>query len=357
MIAPKAPGKLGVPVQPQEMLTYLADLGSWITERRAELDALDADIMRTGASLTSDMALSLSLWQAVQEQYNRLVTVWDSGRVGPVEQEKLSTLIWGRLDRQSYSLPEACQLSDALVGQMRAQLRLNPAATQLTMRLQNLRAQLERLRDQATLEPGESRAHVEATIAQLAARVETLHDKHGRGGDIGGLIGPLENEAAGLERNLIVGGVERRKSLGQFHQAKVLLNTVKAEEKRVNDLVAECIVLLEPIPKQAVPDVDALGPIPANPAELNAYVAKLNQVQQAYGLISAKCAEAKAAHEAYRRDLETFANKLPAEAPAEARQLIDTTRNILALRPTPMPVAFAAMNAVHAYVVWLTEEH
>ncbi|HSN11965.1 MAG TPA: hypothetical protein VLS51_07650, partial [Propionibacteriaceae bacterium] len=128
--APVAPGRMGVPVEVQEAMTYLGRLGAWITQRRLELDELDATILASPdrAALTNDLMLSLSVWQAIKTRYDLLVTTWDSGRVGPTERERLSALIWGRLDDAvpgstapvpaaalnglSVSLPEACRLSD-----------------------------------------------------------------------------------------------------------------------------------------------------------------------------------------------------------------------------------------------------
>ena len=40
----------------------------------------------------------MALWKAVADRYDLLVATWDSGRVGPTELERLSTLVWGRLD-------------------------------------------------------------------------------------------------------------------------------------------------------------------------------------------------------------------------------------------------------------------
>ena len=41
--------------------------------------------------VTSDIALSMTLWKAASDRYEQLKVVWDSGRVGPAEQERLST--------------------------------------------------------------------------------------------------------------------------------------------------------------------------------------------------------------------------------------------------------------------------
>ena len=70
--APAAPGQLGVAVQPQATLTYLGALDGWLTARRGELAALDAEILANPAhaGLTADMALSLALWQAAKNRYD-----------------------------------------------------------------------------------------------------------------------------------------------------------------------------------------------------------------------------------------------------------------------------------------------
>ena len=42
--------------------------------------------------------LSMALWKAVSDRYELLLATWDSGRVGAAERERMSSLIWGRLD-------------------------------------------------------------------------------------------------------------------------------------------------------------------------------------------------------------------------------------------------------------------
>ena len=72
--APAAPGKLGEPVQPQAMVGYLAELDAWLAARRAELAAIDAEILgRRLDALTSDLQLSLALWQAVKSRNDLLL--------------------------------------------------------------------------------------------------------------------------------------------------------------------------------------------------------------------------------------------------------------------------------------------
>ena len=173
------------------------------------------------------MTLSMALWKAVSDRQQLLLAVWGGGRVLQADRERLSTLIWGRLDATldpatmakatagsagalAVSLPEACRLSDALAGQLRQRLSLDPAADENAARVKDLRASLDRLRDQVALEPDGSRARAQQTWDELAGRIAQVTERLQRGGDVGGLLGPLEIDAAKFERDLIVGGAERR---------------------------------------------------------------------------------------------------------------------------------------------------
>src|SRR5690606_8039655 len=120
--APAAPGRLGEPVDVEQMQAYLQLLDEWLRARRDELDQLDEAAMRADRggeadrSLTSDLTLSMAIWKAVSDRNARLLEVWDGGRVLRKEREQLASLLWGRLDEATagglqVSLPEACRLS------------------------------------------------------------------------------------------------------------------------------------------------------------------------------------------------------------------------------------------------------
>ena len=111
-----------------------------------------------GSAATGDILLSMALWKAVSDRYELLLATWNSGRGGATELMRMSTLIWGRLDAStasglSVSLPEACRLSDALLSQLRVKLGLDPSGMEITERIRQLRAQMERIREQIDLEP------------------------------------------------------------------------------------------------------------------------------------------------------------------------------------------------------------
>ena len=230
--APDAPGRLGEAVEVMAMQAYLTELDAWVRFRKDELDELDAAALASPRKneLTGDMTLSMALWKAVSDRLQLLLAVWGGGRVLEAERERLATLIHGRLDATldpdvlarsaaipgstpgalAVSLPEACRLNDALAGQLRQRLSLDPAADENAARVKDLRAALERLRDQVSLEPDASRTRAQRTWDELAARIKDVTERLQRGGDVGGLLGPLENDAAMFERDLIVGSAERR---------------------------------------------------------------------------------------------------------------------------------------------------
>jgi hypothetical protein len=365
-LAPRAPGKLGTPLATAEAVAYLGDLGRWIDERRRELDAIDQAILASGKAqdLTKDMVLSLSLWQAVKSRYEVLLTTWDSGRVGPRELERLAALIWGRLDDTtdatpapgltglSVSLPEACHLSDALAGQLRSKLALDPAADQAAARLRQLRAQLERLRDQVALEPASALGQLGAAVADMAARTQTLVEKVERGGDVGGLLGPLEVQAATMERDLIVENTKRRQNRDKLDRARQSLAALRVRQQDLETLVTTTLRTVTPAPKYAVPNVDALGAVPNRASELDPYLARLGQVATAMQVVQNAYGKALAGHTALTNELTALDTKAGmVEADPDIAAIAALARTVLARTPAPVAVA---RHLLDAYATALT---
>ena len=295
---PAAPGQLGTAARPAEVLAYLGELERWLVERRAELDSLDAQILATGRQreLTTDMALAMALWQAAKSRQQQLLSTWDSGRVGQQELDRLSALIWGRLDATaesgqlaslSVSLPEAGRLCDALVAQLRERLDTDPAIEAQQIRLRTARAQLERIRDQIGLEPPSLAPAATARLANLGTRLDELTDKRGRGGDIAGLLGTLEQDAARFERDLIVGAAQRREARELLQRIREHHARAASNQRALAALAADLAASVSPAPALGVPDLAALGPIPNTAvalarfaADLDAYERRLDEVHR-----------------------------------------------------------------------------
>jgi hypothetical protein len=364
--APVAPGRMGTAAEPAALLSYLDQLGRWRDARRAELDELDRAALSsaTGASATSDIALSLALWKAVADRYEQLSRVWDSGRVGATEREKLSSLIWGRLDAAydrsglAVSLPEACRLSDALVSQLRVRLGLDVSALQTTERLADLRAQLERIRDQVGLEPPGARQQAAAqTQARLARRLKDVTEKAGRGGDVGGLLPPLETEAATFERDLIVGAAQRRQARVEVDEVRRLRAGLEARAGQLRTVAAECVATVDPAPRYAVPDVAALGPVPNTLDGLTEYRRRLALVDRALTVAEDAYSTALRAHSDLVVRLDAYHLKASATGVAELAAVASAyglATAALAERPTKMALATQLVSLYQTYLQTVT---
>ncbi|MCW2811595.1 MAG: hypothetical protein JWP61_2053 [Friedmanniella sp.] len=358
--APVAPGQLGRAVPPADLATYLAALGRWREARRTELERLDGLALSAApdAATTADLTLALALWQAVSTRYDRLLAAWDNGRVGSAERMSLSSLIWGRLDPPTaaagpggsappttlaVSVPEACRLSDALAAQLRVRLGLDPSGAETTERVRRLRAQLERIRDQVGLEPpGAAQLAAADHQARLARRLKELVEKAARGGDVSGLLGPLDIDAATFERDLIVANARRRESAALLGRARAERATLQTREAALRLLVDRCVATVDPAPHYAVPEVERLGPVPNTRDRLAAYLTRLAQVGRALSVAERAYGDALAEYDGLRLRLEAYAATIAQTGLGSDPGVIgalDAARAALDRRPCPLVLA------------------
>ncbi|CCI51704.1 MAG: hypothetical protein LKG20_04985 [Tetrasphaera jenkinsii] len=386
--APRAPGRLGVPVGAAEALRYLTDLGLWIDDRRKQLDAIDAAALNAPNqtdrdALTHDMTVSMALWKAIHDRYELLKVTFDSGRVGAVQAEQLSTLIWGRLDvtpgvgrdaerarvpsaaegALAVSLPEACRLSDAMTSSLRARLALEPSGLDIGIRVKAIREGIERLRDQIALTPpGAARDKNSADLIGFQQRLFDVTERAKRGGDVGGYLGPLEIDVAGRERDLIVAASRRHESERDAATARTLITELAARGDAIRAMQTQCLASLNPAPKLAVPDVRALGAVPDDPDAVDALLARLQLVSRALDQ----------AHETYARalgerdqllglmgalDAQAAASpEIDAQERADLAPLRAQLADALASTPIPLVRARALMAAYQSYLQAVTRK-
>ena len=359
--APVAPGRMGQALDATAAQVYLDELGRWRDGRRGELDALDKAALQaaTGSSATGDILLSMALWKAVSDRYELLLATWNSGRVGATELMRMSTLIWGRLDAStasglSVSLPEACRLSDALLSQLRVKLGLDPSGMEITERIRQLRAQMERIREQIDLEPaGAAQQQAALEQARLARRLRELADKASRGGDVAGMLGPMEIDAATFERDLIVNGARRRDAAALVQRARDQRADLEAREAALHSIVEECVRRVDPAPRYAVPDTAALGPVPNMRDQLEDYLRRLDQVSRAMTIAQTAYAKALHDHEELAARLEAYHAKAVATGMAEIpdiAQAYELARNALDQRPSRMVLAGQLVTVYQTYL-------
>jgi hypothetical protein len=378
--APPAPGRLGSPLDPHAAVVYLDALQRWRDDRKRELDELDQAALasRDGAQLTADIALSMALWKAISDRYELLAATWNSGRAGRADLERMATLIWGRLDTGlragnveagglvddqasgedsaglAVSLPEACRLSDALVSQLRVRLGLDPSGAAVTEQIRQLRAQMERIRDQINLEPaGASQQAAAEQQSRLARRLKDIADKAGRGGDVGGLLGPLEIEAATFERDLIVAAARRLEAVAKVDQARRKRADLQAREAALTDLVKQCLTAVDPAPNYAIPDVEALGLPPNTADQLDGYLHRLDQVARAMAVAQQAYARALDDRDELVGRLSAYHAKAQALGVAtvpEIARAYEMADGELGRRPTRMPLAAQLVKLYSTYL-------
>jgi hypothetical protein len=385
--APAAPGRLGHPLGTQEALHYLEALATWRSQRKAELDLLDQAALDAPdeSAYTGDLLLSMALWKAVADRHDLLVATWDSGRVGRAELERLSTLVWGRLDATlaprsqgtpdaatsgagapagalAVSLPEACRLSDALAASLRARLGIDPSQADLQVRVRAVRASVERVRDLVDREPAHARPAASSMLARLDDRVADVLARVQRGADVGGLLGPLEQDAARAERDLIVGASTRRADAHDEARARALRAELEARGAALRDLAARCVAQVAPAPRLAVPDVSALGPVPTDPGAVDAYLLRLDAVGRAMTVAQDAYAAALSERDELRGRLGAYAAKAAVRAVSPgtdhgtAQDLGELERRAtesLDREPADLARARALVAAYQAYVASL----
>jgi hypothetical protein len=306
-LAPAAPGRLGEPLGLEAARTYLLDLGRWRDARRRELDLLDAAALRSAepAAYTPDVTLSMSLWQAVDDRYTQMLRIWDDGRADVLARDRLAQLVWGRLERGGLgvNLVEATRLSDALAAQLRARLSFDPRAAEAGARVASLRAGLERLRELVKQEPSWA-----PQVGTLATRIDDVASRAARGADVDVVLTELEADAARVERDLVVTTARRRNQARAAERAAAALVTdrTRAEnevlalsrrEEEARALVARTVGVVADAPRLAVPDVEALGPVPQERQALDAYLRRLDDVARALQVVERAYGDALAERE------------------------------------------------------------
>ncbi|AXH95702.1 hypothetical protein [Ornithinimicrobium avium] len=363
-VAPPAPGSLGADVADRELLAYLDAMLRWRDRRRTELSALDQAAMELAdpkdrAAVTPDVTLSMALWQAVADRVELLVATWDSGRVGESERRRITTLVWGTLEQPgshggaqalAVSLPEACRLSDSLASSLRSRLRLDGSDPDVAGRLRSLRQQVERIADQVALVPESRRGSAAAVYEELDGRLDDVEGRARRGADVGGLLGPLESRAASAERDLIVAASARAHAKADHAQATREVAELTARGEAVRALAGRARTLVSPAPTLGVPDVTQLGPVPADPDELTAYLARLARVDRALRVAQGSYAEALARREELALRARSVHEALAGSGAGAAMSgLAEQVQALLDARPTDLTRLEALVQAQEAF--------
>jgi hypothetical protein len=232
---------------------------------------------------------------------------------------------------------------------------VDPSEADTNARLRHLRAAVERVRDLVDREPASTHEAARTALDALDARVTDVTARARRGASVGGLIGPLENDVARAERDLIVGGAHRRADAHDEARARALRSELEARGAALRDLAQRCVAEVTPAPRFAVPDVAALGPVPTDPQAVDAYLVRLDAVGRALGMAQEAYAHALAERDELRGRLEAYAAKagasgLSAAGREDLAALQARAVEVLDAQPADLTRAGALLAAYQAYL-------
>lgn len=362
-VTPATPGSLGSDVPAPELLRYLDAMLRWKDQRRTELDALDRAALELSdpadrAAVTPDVTLSMTLWQAVADRLDLILATWDNGRVGEQERRRITTLVWGTLEQPgsrgqqslAVSLPEACRLSDSLASSLRSRLRLDGQDPRATDRISTLRQQVARISDQVALIPESRRTSAAQAHLLLERRLEDVAERLRRGGDVGGFLGPLEAEAATIERDLIVAASARAHAKADHAQATREVAELTARGQALRQLADRTRTEVTPAPTLGIPDVTALGPVPSEPEALTAYLSRLERVERALTHAHGEYAAARARRADLAEQVARLRTALePLEGSGAMQALMTEADALLASEPTDLTRLEALVRAQEGF--------
>lgn len=362
-VTPTTPGSLGSDVPAPELLRYLDEMLRWKDQRRTELDALDRAALELSdpadrAAVTPDVTLSMTLWQAVADRLDLILATWDNGRVGEQERRRITTLVWGTLEQPgsrgqqslAVSLPEACRLSDSLASSLRSRLRLDGQDPRATDRISTLRQQVARISDQVALIPESRRTSAAQAHLLLERRLEDVAERLRRGGDVGGFLGPLEAEAATIERDLIVAASARAHAKADHAQATREVAELTARGQALRQLADRTRTEVTPAPTLGIPDVTALGPVPSEPEALTAYLSRLERVERALTHAHGEYAAARARRADLAEQVTRLRTALESLEGSGAMQALMTEADaLLASEPTDLTRLEALVRAQEGF--------
>jgi hypothetical protein len=247
------------------------------------------------------------------------------------------------------SLVEATRLSDALVTQLRTRLSFDPSASDAPGRVAALRAAMERLRELVKQEPSWG-----PQVEMLQGRINDVATRAARGGDVSDVLGTLEVDAARGERDLIVTTASRRQAVrDRDSAARQLVHDRQAAAQRlaalnvretsVRALVAQCVAQIANAPRLAVPEPDVLGPVPADRAALDAYVARMVKIDRAMDVVERAYGAPLALRDELRGRFVPYQVMALRSGRADAPEVIASAQRVAALlAAVPCDVAAAA---------------
>ena len=233
------------------------------------------------------MMLSLALWKAVSDRYQLIFATWDGGRV--LENERRADLdadLGSARRRQrparrprglaARGLPALRRAGRAAAHQAGAGARRRrvapPGSSSCAPSSSGCATRWRSSRPPRATPPSEARRAGRAARARSPSGPSAAPTS-------AGCSAPLENDATTFERDLIVGNAQRRDArdrAGRRPRAARRPGGARGGAGEAGRASASRTV--DPSPHYAVPDVDALGPVPNTPDAITTYLERLDRV-------------------------------------------------------------------------------
>lgn len=367
-VAPAPPAAPGERPGAGAVDTYVSELARWRMRRDHELRALD-ELTRSHAErddLVEDLTASMTIFHAVAQRHDLLMAAWGQGdgttdgSRGQDERDWVGQLVWGVLELPggdaealALPLPDALRLSDALAASLRGRVGADDDDVPLGERLDATRAHLARVREQV-----ESRTAVpegDDLPQRLHATQERLDslpgsDEGAAVAEIGGVTGEL----AAIDRAVIVGRAEQAHARADREQALAEREHLVARGEAVRALAEKALNSINPAPRLGIPDVAALGEVPADGDDaLAAYVTNLERVGRALDQAHSTYAAALAEYADLADRAERLARTLAgcgAPTSVDLAGMLTAAKECLETQPADVRRAAALVAAQEAYL-------
>lgn len=361
-VAPTPPAGPGDLPEDGTIDRYLSELGRWRMRREHELRALD-ELTRTHDdrdALNEDITSSMTLWHAVAQRHDLLLTTWESATDGDGERDWVAQLIWGVLempdgDAQALAvpLPEAMRLSDALADSLRARVGADDDDVPVPERVATLDEVAARLRE--GVGPDDDTTELDEVEAGLTALRDSGRDDEEAAAEVGG----LQSRLARLDHASIVAAATEAHGRADAEQAAAERDHLVAKGEAVRALAERVLNSVHPAPQLGIPDVTALGEVPTDETELGTYVANLERVgralDQAHATYAAALAEYADLADRAERLARTYSG-CGAPTIVDLAGMLTAAKESLHNQPADIQRASALIAAQEAYLGQLRPE-
>ena len=271
---------------------FVTVLRAWLANATDRVFALDAQWQTIGpdASPTeqADVAAAFLAHQAIGERI---------AQMGTPDGQKIAvelchrTVIASDGSPIAANLSDACTLLEAVIARAETSLAHTATTVQTTVRLRSAIHADITVAEQLAQRLGDQVRHINALSVRATEAMARLEQSTAPDPDTTELA-QLATEVGRVRASLEAADAERQRLIGQWATIPARLADMRAQETRVRELRARCEAKVRPLPKLAVPSIDAveapieidqleLQPWPAVEPTCRSYLQKLDRVQAA----------------------------------------------------------------------------